>query len=341
MPAAWAALARLRKMTPADHGWLKGAEETAASGLSPLEEADIRYAVGKYYDDLGDFTRAFRSYQRANELQKTAAEPYDREGWTRFVDDLTDVYTRETLDTPHRGASDSVRPVLVCGMPRSGTSLIEQIISSHPHAKGAGELHFWGRAVQKHQTAIRREIPDEALTRKLAAGYVRILEGHFHDATRVVDKTTFNADLLGPIHAVFPHARMIYVRRHAIDTCLSCYFHQLPPTLGFCMDLTDLAHYYRQHHRLIEHWRSELPAGALLDVPYAELVADQEGWTRKILDFLGLEWDSRCLAFHKTQRPVVTASYWQVRQKIYTSSLGRWRHYEKFVGPLRELEGMG
>jgi hypothetical protein len=140
------------------------------------------------------------------------------------------------------------------------------------------------------------------------------------------------------IHSVFPNARIIYMRRDPIDTCLSCYFQQLAPALNFTMDLSDLAHHYRQHQRLMAHWRAVLPPGAILDVPYAELVADQEGWTRRILNFVGLEWDQRCLDFHTTERPVVTASYWQVRQRIYSDSVQRWRNYSDFIGPLLDLQ---
>jgi hypothetical protein len=226
-------------------------------------------------------------------------------------------------------------------MPRSGTSLVEQIIASHPSAQGAGELDYWPEAFRKHGATICREPPAEALAKKLAAGYLRTLQQHSPQAQRVVDKTPFNADLMGLIHCVFPRARFIYLRRDPIDSCLSCYFHQLPATLTFCRDLEDLAHYYRQHQRLVAHWRDTLPRGALLDVPYEELTADQELWTRKIVDFLGLEWDPGCLDFHRTNRAVVTASYWQVRQKLYRSSVGRWRNYKKFIGPLLALRDTG
>jgi hypothetical protein len=138
---------------------------------------------------------------------------------------------------------------------------------------------------------------------------------------------------------VFPQARFIYVQRDPIDTCLSCYFQDFPPALSFTHDLSDLAHYYRQHRRLIEHWRGALPAERLLDVSYEGLIADQEGWSRRIVEFLGLPWDERCLDFYRTERPVMTASYWQVRQKIYNSSVGRWRNYRKFIGPLLSLNG--
>ena len=337
---AWAALVQMRKMTSADGDWLAGAEKAAAAGLPPFEESDLRYAIGKYYNDVGEFGRAFRSYQRANELHKTAAEPYDRNAHTQLVDELIRVYTPESLAAANQAASDSQRPVFVVGMPRSGTSLVEQIIASHPAARGAGELDYWADAFHKHGNTLCREPPADSLAKKLAAGYLRTLEQHSPQAARVVDKTPFNADLMGIIHRVFPRARFIYLRRDPIDSCLSCYFHQLPATLNFCMDLEDLAHYYRQHHRLVAHWRQALPPGVLLDVPYEELTADQEAWTRRIVDFLGLEWDPQCLDFHRTNRAVVTASYWQVRQKIYRSSVGRWRNYQKFIGPLLSLKDM-
>jgi hypothetical protein len=193
--------------------------------------------------------------------------------------------------------------------------------------------------MQRHESAIRKAPPDEALRRKLAQGYLQALATHAGNAKRrVVDMSPLNSDHLGLIHSVFPQARVIHVQRDPVDTCLSCYFQELPPALNFTMDLADLAHYYREHHRLVAHWRASLPAGTLLDVPYEALIADQEGWTRRILDFLGLEWDVRCLNFQDTDRPVLTASYWQVRQKLYERSVGRWRNYRKFVGPLQSVE---
>jgi len=174
----------------------------------------------------------------------------------------------------------------------------------------------------------------------LAEGYLRVLDSHSHDALRIVDKTPTNADYLGLIHAVFPNARFIYMQRDPIDTCLSCYFQQFSLSMNFTTDMSDLAHYYREHRRLVAHWRAVLPPGTILDVPYADLVADLEGWTRKILAFIGLEWDERCLNFHQTKRAVVTSSFWQVRQKVYKDSVVRWRNYEKFIGPLLPLKNL-
>jgi tetratricopeptide (TPR) repeat protein len=338
-PGGWAGLAGLRRMTAADAAWLEGAEACLAAGLEPLPESSLRYAIGKYYDDLGDYAQAFRSYQRGNELQRTVAKPYDREARTRFVDDLMRAYTSERLSRGQAGASDSTVPVFVVGMPRSGTSLVEQILSSHPSVRGAGELEFWSLAMRKHE-AVRKQPPGEALTRKLAEGYQRVIAVHSAHAPRVVDKSPFNSEYLGVIHCVFPRARAIYLQRNPIDTCLSCYFQELPAELNFTMDLSDLAHYYLEHRRLIEHWRKTLPAASLLVVPYEQLIADQEKWTRRILDFIGLPWDDRCLDYHLTESTVLTASYWQVRQTLYHSSIGRWRNYQKFIGPLLSLSDL-
>jgi tetratricopeptide (TPR) repeat protein len=340
MPGALSSFVSLRKMTTADSAWLHRAEEVAASGITPSDESELRFAIGKYYDDVEDFKLAFRSYQRANDLLKPLAEPYDREARRRFVDDLTRAYTQETVAGVAAGASNSNKPIFVMGMPRSGTSLTEQIIASHPSVKGAGELDFWPHAGLEHENAIRQGLVDESTRRKLAEAYLRALETRSGGAQRIVDKTPINCDFLGLIHSAFPNGRIIYMRRDPIDTCLSCYFQKFSPSLNFTMDLSDLANYYRDHHRLMAHWRAVLPPGTILDVPYAELVADQKGWTRKILEFLDLEWNERVLDFQDTQRIVVTASSWQVRQKIYTSSVRRWRNYQKFIEPLRSLEDL-
>jgi hypothetical protein len=221
-------------------------------------------------------------------------------------------------------------------MPRSGTSLAEQIIASHPAAYGAGELNFWAALIKKDEQLTDAVLSEPARPR-VAEEYLRILEGFSANASRVIDKAPVNSDFLGLIYSVFPNARVIYMQRDPIDTCLSCYFQQFLTGQNFTLDLSDLAHYYREHQRIIAHWRAVLPPGFILNVPYEELVADQETWSRKMLDFIGLEWDPRCLEFHTNKRRVTTASAWQVRQKVYKSSVARWRNYEKFIGPLKAL----
>ena len=337
LPGAWAAMNSIRRMTVADSDWLKGAEEIAASGISLWQEAELRFAIGKYCDDVEDFERAFENYRRANELLKKVAQKYDRQTQSRFADDMIRSHPREALTRAADGGSTSMKPVFVLGMPRSGTSLVEQIIASHPSASGAGELQFWLDAGRANRAELQQGILADAARKKLAEDYLRVLALHGPDALRVVDKATFNCDYIGLLHSVFPKARIIYMRRDPIDTCLSVYFQNFSPTMTFSMDLTALADYYRVHQRLMKHWLAALPAGTILEVPYEELVADQVAWTHRILDFLELEWDDRCLSFDKTERSVNTASAWQVRQKIYSRSVRRWRHYERFIGPLKGL----
>ena len=344
--AALVAQAGARKMTPADAQWLETAEAAVAEkDVTPPQEAALRYAIGKYMDDIGDFGRAFPSFRRANEVLKIAAEPYDRKRRAAAATDLINAYSRDTVARAAEGGSDSTLPIFVVGMPRSGTSLIEQIIASHPAARGAGELDFWSALMGKHETEVRKGLLAESAKAEVADSYLRVLREHaaivptdnLRDVRRIVDKAPVNSDYLGVIYSVFPNARIIYVQRDPIDTCLSCYFQELPLTLSFALDLDELTHYYKEHRRLIDHWRAVLPPGSILDVPYESVVADQEAWTRKILEFIGLDWSDQCLNFEQTQRVVSSASYRQVRRKIYNSSVARWRNYEKFLGPLTGL----
>jgi Flp pilus assembly protein TadD len=340
MPTALAALAGLRRMTKGDKAWLERAKRVAGSGISATEESALHFAIGKYQDDVGAYSQAFQSYQRGNELSRDLAPQFRPEERTQFVDDMIRAYTRDAIARSGPGASDSKRPVFVVGMPRSGTSLTEQILASHPAARGAGELDFWSIAGREQALRHQNAPLTESQKKKLAEGYLRILAECSANAQRVVDKAPVNSDHLGMIHSVFPQARIICMRRNPIDTCLSCYFQPFTQAFNFATDLSDLEQYYRQHHRLMAHWREVLPAGSILDVPYEELVADQVAWTARMLDFVGLEWDDRCLDFQKTERGVATASTWQVRQKIYDSSVERWRKYEKFIGPLLSLQNL-
>jgi tetratricopeptide (TPR) repeat protein len=336
MTNAWAALVFTRKMTNADSDWLKSAEEHVTSGIHPLEEGNLRFAMGKYCDDVNDFASAFQNFKRGNELLKTAMEDYDRKERSQLIDESIRIYSRDAISKIGAAGSPSAKPVFVLGMPRSGTSLAEQIIASHPAAFGAGELNFWAGLVA-NDIGLTRDVLSEPKRPEVAEEYLRILEGLSATASRVVDKAVGNSDFLGLIYSVFPNARVIYMQRDPIDTCLSCYFQEFLTGINFAFDLSDLVHYYREHQRIMAHWRAVLPPGFILEVPYEELVSDQETWSRKMLDFIGLEWDARCLDFHAHMRQVTTASAWQVRQKIYKSSIARWHNYEKFIGPLKTL----
>lgn len=338
-PEAWAGLARLRKMTDADGAWMVQAQRIADKSLAPRKEIVLRYAIGKFFDDVGDFGQAFQHFQRANELTKSFRTRHDRAQLTRTVDLITRTYDQKWLTGSRLGAIDSARPVFIVGMLRSGTTLAEQILAAHPAVFGAGELRFWGAAFEAHRAA-GGALTSEGLA-NLAAEYLRLLREISHDAPRVVDKMPTNFAFLGWIHAALPNARIIHMRRDPLDTCLSIYSQHFESTVSYANDLEDLAHYYSEYCRLMHHWRLTLPATVVLDVPYEGLVADQETWSRKMLQFVGMPWDAGCLDFHQAKRPVITASKWQVRQKISSSSVGRWRNYEKFLSPLLPLRERG
>jgi tetratricopeptide (TPR) repeat protein len=336
-PEACAGIVRLRKMTGSDTAWLARAQRIAGEPLPARREVPLRYALGKFFDDVKDFEQAFINFRRANELTKLRRAKHDRLQLTQVVDRMIRSYDPNWLEEARMDARESARPVFIVGMLRSGTTLAEQILASHPNVFAAGELTYWNGASIAHQASALEPPAGGALLRKLADDYLRLLQQLSDDALRVVDKMPTNFAFLGLIHAALPGARIIHMRRNPIDTCLSIYFQDFEAAVSYANDLEDLAHYYTEYLRIMKHWRSILPEDAILDVSYERLVDDQEEWSRKMLEFIGLPWDPRCLDFHETRRAVITASKWQVRQKITGASVLRWRNYEKFLEPLLHL----
>ncbi len=336
-PEAWAGIPRLRKMSPDDEPWLAQALRVAAQELPPRREVPLRYAIGKYFDDVKDFEQAFSNFQRANELTARYRTRHDRRQVTRAVDLVVHSRDREWLTQAGNSGDLSARPVFIVGMLRSGTTLAEQILASHPAVFGAGELTYWNTASTIYQSSTLGGAVSAAIVGKLGRDYLRLLEHLSADAVRVVDKMPANFLHMGLIHAALPNARFIHMRRNSIDTCLSIYFQHFETAHSYANDLDDLAHAYAEYRRVMAHWRELLPEELILDLPYEGLVAEQEKWSRKMLEFIGLPWDPRCLEFERTHRTVITASKWQVRQKITASSVERWRNYQKFIGPLRTL----
>jgi tetratricopeptide (TPR) repeat protein len=334
---AYASIATNRKMTRDDTVWLQGAEALLAKRLPLAQESGLRYSLGKYFDDVRQYDQAFNHYRRANELTKRYGSHYDSAKLTQRVDLIIRSFDPAFMHRYAAQASTSELPIFIVGMPRSGTSLAEQILASHPVVFGAGEVIFWDAAYRAYQDGEREGKVDANLISGMANDYLGRLTAASGGALRVVDKMPANFLYAGLIHAAFPKARIIHMQRHPIDTCLSIYFQNFFNVGPYAHDLDDLAHYYGEYIRITNHWRALLPGATLLEIPYEALIEDQEGWTRRMLDFIGLPWDAKCLEFHQTERVVITASKWQVRQKINSTSAGRWRNYGKFVGPLQRL----
>src|SRR5882724_565826 len=337
LPEALGSLAALRKMSPADVWWRDAAERVLARGLPVAHAINLHHALGKYYDDVDDRDAAFQHHRTGNELARRTRLRYDRAEMTQRVTRTLEAFDRNALAALRPGGLASERPVFVVGMPRSGTSLTEQILASHPEVHGAGELLYWIFAADAERAATTEK--RAATIADLGRAYLEGLATQAPDASRVVDKLPVNFRNIGLIHAALPGARFIHLERNSLDTCLSIYFQGFSAAHPYATDFGDLAHYYHEYRRLMTHWCAVLPPRTLLEVRYEDLVDDPEGWSRRMLAHIGLPWDPRCLEFHRTHRPVLTASNWQVRQPISKGSVDRWRRYERFIGPLREALG--
>jgi tetratricopeptide (TPR) repeat protein len=302
------------------------------------DRAVLGFVLGKILDDADRFDEAFSRYARANSLvlqmRHAAGERYDGDEFARRVDDSIAMFTPSFFSCPRDWAEPSELPVFIVGMPRSGTSLVEQIAASHPDVFGAGELRDIGNIASSLSfTQFEPGSINEAAGKQLDR--LRLLGG---SALRVIDKMPANVEHLGLIATLFPSARVIFCRRDPRDTCLSCFFQQFEAGNLYSFDLIHCGRHHAQTDRFIAHWLKVLPL-RMLQVQYEDLVADLEGQSRRIINFLDLPWNPACLDFHRTERTVQTASDWQVRQPIYTRSVGRWRNYERHLGPLIEMVG--
>ncbi len=307
----------------------------------PHQQRQILFLLGRLHDDLGEVDRAFDHYRRGNALVRGAFNP---QAYKKHIDRLMTVY-REVRSMPLPVANNrSPLPVFIVGMPRSGTTLVEQILSSHPEVYGAGELQDLGLMLQRMPALLETNIgyPDclERLTQtavdKLAGQYLHRLRSFSADASRVTDKMPQNFLHLGLIRKLFPAARIIHCTRDPRDTGLSIYFQNFSDGLGYAFDLRTIGVFYRQYRRMMHFWKSEMEIPTL-DVRYEELVSDPEAVSRRMISFVDLGWDDRCLRFHETERSVVTSSFQQVREPIYHRSVGRWKRYASHLKPLIDL----
>jgi tetratricopeptide (TPR) repeat protein len=332
---AWYDLVRCRRLVEADRPMI-ARMRAAGRGLTVgTDIAKLHLALGKAHDDLGEPDMAVRHFAEANHIKALLAK-FDRAGVSARTDALIARFTREFFAAGASGGHPSRAPVMIVGLPRSGTTLLEQILSSHPAVAGAGELSFWLERDGLAQSGAAPAAIADLQSRTARAALDR-LAAVAPGAERVIDKNPFNFLRAGLIHLVFPQAVILHCRRQAIDTCLSISSTWFDPRSDFPASPTDLVFYHREYVRLTDHWRDVLPPDRFIDVDYEALVSDPEATARPLLAALGLAWDDACLWPERNTRTVRSSSRWQVRQPIHRGAVDRWRRYEPWLGDLAVL----
>ncbi len=334
--SAYHSLAMSRKLTEADRPLIEGMRRHLHGGrLQDFSLMILHFSLGKALDDLKDYAAAMEHFDAANRLRGRTAK-LDRARVAEQFDGLIARFTPDYFARHAALGSDDETPLLVLGMPRSGTTLTEQIVSSHPGVVGGGELPFWLETGPAWDAGGVRSLAVEN-ARRVTGEYLTVLRDLGPDAVRVTDKMPPNFMWIGLIHLLFPKARIIHCKRNPIDTCLSIYSTYFTARMDFAADRGDLVFFYRQYLRLMAHWRSVLPPGVYYETTYEELVADREARSRELIAYCGLEWDDACLVPEQNERQVRTASVWQARQPVYRTPVERWRRYENWLGELRDL----
>lgn len=332
-PGALARLVYADRVTDADDPLLDALAAAIDGAEDPEAREELLFARGKALDDLERFEEAFVAYRAANELGRRRTPPYQPPATEAAVGRLVQGFSREWIES--RASGSAAAPIFICGMFRSGSTLLEQILATHPGVTAGGELDYWpwlvGRRLSPYPHRALEATRDEL--RRLGDDYLALLHDAFGDAGNVTDKRPDNFLYLGLVRAAFPSARIVYTKRDAADNCLSIWFQQLG-RLAYATDLEHVAHYYVQHERLMQHWQATFPEN-LFTVDYDHLVRSPEPVVRSVLEFLGLEWDERCLDFRNAERPVRTASLWQVREALHERSSGRWKHYAPCLAGLK------
>ena len=333
-------LVRCRRFTSDDDDLMQRMKAALATpGLEAAHLLRLHLAIGKAADDLGDYALAMQHFDAADAVRRGFGS-FNSAAFSIEIDRMISRCTPELIARAFEVGSRDATPVLIIGMPRSGTTLVEQIVSMHPEAGACGELNFWNeRGAAWHNsgaTGNETEFPGEA-----AADYLRVLRAMAPKAARVTDKMPFNFLWAGLIHMAFPRAVIIHCRRAAVDTALSIHQTHFHPSLAFPTGGAELVAYFRCYERLIDHWRGVLPADRFIEVDYEELTRAPEPGIRRIIAACGLPWDDACLRPESNPRAVKTPSKWQTRQPIYRTSVARWRRYEPWLGPLRALVDEG
>ncbi len=314
----------------------------APDTLATEAQTDLHFALAKAYGDIGQPMRMFQHLVRGNALKRKQID-YDEAAVLSVLARISETFTPDLMRRMAENGDPSAQPIFIVGMPRSGTTLVEQILAAHPAVQAGGERQDFAMALAATVPGNYPEIVPAMAPGRLAAlgaAYLSRIADALPAAERFTDKLPSNYIFAGLIHLALPNARIIHTKRDPLDTCLSCFSILFAGQQKFAYDLGELGRYFRAYEALMAHWCSVLPAEVMLDVQYEDMVADTERLARRIVAHCGLPWDDACLRFHEVQRPVLTASAAQVRQPIYRNSVGRSRAYEQELGPLIEALGI-
>jgi tetratricopeptide (TPR) repeat protein len=339
--AAWLNIADLKTFTAGDPD-VAAMEQLRARFAAPA--SNLLYALGKAYDDAGDVATAFARYE-AGAGAVRAARPFDAAASSAFVDEVIAGFSTDSLARLPASGLESERPIFVLGLPRSGTTLVEQILASHSAVAGGAELNLFRAATMgldgygPRQVAAFAARPGAADGwRRFGETYLHLLDERFGAEGRVVDKTLNHSRFLGLIHHVLPRARFIWLRRDAADTALSCFRSHFAEGLNWSWSFADIGRHFADEGRLYAHWTAQFPE-AILTVPYEALVAEPDAWIGRILEHCGLPFEPGVRDFHLTQRAITTTSTRQVREPIYNRAVGGWRRYAEPMRPFFEIYG--
>lgn len=334
--------AQLRPATDLDDPLLERLRQAAEAQPNKVVRADLLFALGHSYDRLGAHDLAFDAFAKANRwLLRYAGRRYDHDASARLTDALIAAFPSAGPNGAEPDTGATPEPLFICGMFRSGSTLIEQVLASHPQVTAGGELNYLRRlaSVQLAPFPQSMAAPDPGRDASLAAGYRAHLAKVFPEGiqgTYITDKRPDNFLLIGLIKRLFPRARIVHTLRHPLDTGLSVFSHHLQPQVApYSCDLADIGHYYGQYQRLMAHWK-HIYGDSIIDFDYDTFVRDPEPALRRLLAFLGLPWNESCLDFHRRRSTVKTASYWQIRQPLHTGASGRWRNYARHLDPMRQ-----
>jgi tetratricopeptide (TPR) repeat protein len=334
-------LLQLREGT-IESDWVAKAQRLAEqNGTDADTKSRLDIGLAFHFDRVGAYDCAFRHLEQARNHQ-ARLRPFNSDGYSAAVDTLIGVFAKGAVWPSRERDAATARPIFIVGMPRSGTTLTEQVLASHPGVAAGGELAALPSASYRVQelSSDHRPYPyglktiSTAALRELARGYLGQLDKIDTAGRMVTDKLPFNFMHLGIIALMFPGAKVVHCRRDPLDNCTSCYFTSFAEEVAFAADLGTLGRYYADYHRLMAHWCEVLPI-TMLELKYEDLVSDTEAAIRRLLGYCELDWEPACLKFHETQREIRTPSRWQVRQPIYGNSVARWRRYEKYLEPLK------